>query len=148
MNKVKRVALGLVAVVAVGLAGLIPLDPAGAAPAAAAEPTPLPCDPGEACIVDSPLRVVYRTAGNAHNIWVGVPNGGYIWNHGVRYPGLDHIQVMTQTPDGRLWRICLHYGPRVTFDQPDPTAGRLVPGERVMQILWRRECSGNEDTWH
>jgi hypothetical protein len=146
MNKVKRAGLGLVAVVAVGLAGLVPLDLVRAAPAAA-EPTPVPCDPGEACIVDRPV-VVYRTAGNAPNIWVRVNNGGYIWNHGVRYPGLDHIQVRTMTPNGRLWQICLHYGPNVTFDQPEPTAGRLVPGERVMQIQWRGECSGNEDTWH
>ena len=63
-------------------------------------------------------------------------------------PGVDHIQVVTRTPEGNRWTICLHYGRTPTFGQPEPTAGTLVAGERVLSWRWRGECVGNEDSWH
>jgi hypothetical protein len=148
MNKVKRVALGLVAAVAVVLAGLIPLNPAGASPAAPeASAVALTCDPGEACIMDNIFNTLYTNAGNASPNFV-IPRDGFVWNNGVRMPGVDHIQVVTRTPEGNRWTICLHYGRTPTFGQPEPTAGTLVAGERVLSWRWRGECVGNEDSWH
>jgi hypothetical protein len=148
MNKVKRVALCLVAAVPVALAGLIPLNPAEATPATPEKSAlALTCDPGEACIMDNIFNTLYTNAGNASPNFV-VPNGGFVYNNGVRLPGLDHIQVITRTPEGNRWTICLHYGRTPVFAQPEPTAGTLVAGERVLSWRWRGECVGNEDSWH
>jgi hypothetical protein len=126
---------------------LIPLNPAGATPAAPEASAALTCDPGEACIMDNIFNTLYTNAGNASPSFV-VPNGGFVWNNGVRMPDLDHVQVITRTPSGNRWTVCLHYGRTPTFAQPEPTAGTLVAGERVLSWRWRGECLGNEDSWH
>jgi hypothetical protein len=138
-------AAGGLAAVALSLAGLGAVSPAEASPEAPA--LALSCNPGDACIVDNNGTVVYKNAGNA-NPNVSVPNGGHVWNRGTRFAGADHIQVVTQTPSGLKWTVCLHYGNNVTYAQPDPTAGALINGEKVLSWRWRGECVGEEDVWH
>lgn len=150
---VKRTIGGVLAVVTLALAGLIATtSAAGASPdtpgtADTGEAVADTCVPGEACIVDAYGNVVYSNAGNTGPIWIAPAGGGYVWNNGVRYPGLDHIQLYTSY-GGTTLTICLHYGRSPVFVQPDPTAGALFDGEAVTSWRWRGECIGDEDEWH
>jgi hypothetical protein len=104
------------------------------------------CRSGDACVYSNAAGTyVYRNPWHTGPISVEAPSGGYVWNHGVRSPGLDHIQLFT-TWSGSNWTICLHYGPQ-TAAQPDPTIGYLQPTEVVTSWYWRGECVGNEDYW-
>lgn len=132
-------------VVAAGLMALAGLVTTGPTPATAS-PAADTCVPGEACIVTWNGVVVYSNAGGAYP-YISLPNGGYVWNNGVRYPGLDHIQLYTYDPDpGVTWTICLHYGRQPVFVWPNQTAGGVEPGDFVIGWFWRGECQG-DDHW-
>jgi hypothetical protein len=141
---VKRFVGGVAAVVALTLAGVVTTSPG----AEAAEPAALSCSPGYACILNDAGQVIYRNAGNTGPISVAPGGyGGRVWNNGVRYPGLDHIQLYVRNASGWTLTICLHYGPQ-TISQPDPTVGGLQSRDTVTSWRWRGECVGEEDTWH
>jgi hypothetical protein len=137
-------ALGVVAaLLTLTLGGAVTTAPGAAATEAASG---VPCSPGYACVLDASGLVIYRSAGNTGTISVTPGgSGGHVWNNGVRYPGLDHIQLSTRSGSTRL-TICLHYGPK-NLHQPDPTLGTLTGGETVTGWRWRGECVGNEDVW-
>lgn len=139
----KRAVSGVILATTLVLTGLVASGPV----AGAATLAPPNCEPGYACIVNGSGSVVYKNAGNVNNFYYAPDGGGYVWNNGVRYPGLDHIQLYTIIGD-RRYTICLHYGREPVFVQPEPTAGVLVPGEAVTSWRWRGECIGDEDTWH
>jgi hypothetical protein len=139
----KRTVRGFVLAATLVLVGLVASGRAAGADTLA----PPNCEPGYACIVNGSGHVVYKNAGNANNLNYTPDGGGYVWNNGVRYPGLDHIQLYTTIGTSR-YTICLHYGREPVFAQPEPTAGILVSGETVTSWRWRGECIGDEDTWH
>jgi len=105
------------------------------------------CVRGEACIFLNNGTLLYSNGGNTGHIGVNVGNGGYVVNRGVRYPGLDHIQVtaIQHTPPHR-YTICLHYGAGTDFYSIDPNAAGWGSGY-IENWRWRGECGANEDDW-
>jgi hypothetical protein len=105
------------------------------------------CVRGEACIFLNNGTLLYSNGGNTGHISVNVGFGGYVVNRGVRYPGLDHIQVtaIQHTPPHR-YTICLHYGAGTDFYSIDPNAAGWGSGY-IEGWRWRGECGANEDDW-
>jgi hypothetical protein len=108
------------------------------------------CNSGSACLYwrnsNGVSTLIYQNAGNATLNFQTPSTGGWVWNHGVRYPGADHITLTTKF-GGYRWRICLHYG-AVNYTIGQNTATGLQPGEVVTGWRWRGECAANEDSWH
>ena len=103
------------------------------------------CSPGYACVLDG-LTPIYRNAGNISGVSIA---GDWVWNNGVRYPGADHLNLVTWYPGVGQLTICLHYGPQDVYG-PDPTMVSLASwnGQVVTGWRWRGECSAAEERWH
>lgn len=144
LRRTSRALAAAGAVLGVTVAGAIATAP----PASAAT-----CNAGSTCFywtnanANGSHTLKYQSAGNISGQLHPGAKGGYVWNHGVRYPGADHIRLTTSF-NGTRWKICLHYGP-TNFDlgSGNATAAWIARGEIVTSWTWRGECASGEDAW-
>ena len=139
----RRPVWGAVAAVGLALSALVAMAPGASADDA--EAAAVNCSPGYACVLDG-LTPIYRNAGNISGVSIA---GDWVWNNGVRYPGADHLNLVTWYPGVGQLTICLHYGPQDVYG-PDPTMVSLASwnGQVVTGWRWRGECSAAEERWH
>ena len=103
---------------------------------AAREPAPPGCDTGAFCAYERWPQNGYgalklETQGNfvGGAGWVT-----HVFNNGVRWPGLDHVQLSWVWGDGTIQETCVHYNPgpghKISFGAP------VI----VTRVWWRGEC--------
>ena len=110
------------------------------------------CNSGSACYywynANGSSTLKYQNPGNITGQLHSGSYGAWVWNHGVRYPGADHITVTTSLY-GTHWRICLHYGAvNFALGSGSATAAKIARDEIVTSWTWRGECKPGEDAWH
>jgi len=141
-GRTKRALAAAGAVLGVTVGGAVVTAP----PASAAT-----CNAGSTCFywsnANGTSTLKYQSAGNLGGQLHPGAKGAWVWNHGVRYPGADHI-TLTTSLNGTRWRICLHYGAvNFALGSGATTAARIATGEIVTSWTWRGECAAGEDYW-
>ncbi|MEV5960212.1 hypothetical protein AB0L70_00530 [Kribbella sp. NPDC051952] len=141
-GRTKRALAAVAAVLGVTVGGAVVTAP----PASAAT-----CNSGSTCYywynANGTSTLKRQEAGNLSGQLHPGNYGAWVWNHGVRYPGADHI-TLTTSLNGMRYRICLHYGAvNFALGSGVTTAARIAQGEIVTGWTWRGECAPGEDTW-
>jgi hypothetical protein len=104
--------------------------------ARAREPNPPGCDPGAFCAYtrwpeNGWGNLMLETQGN----WFGLAGwASAVYNNGLPWPGLDHVQLGFGWPDGTIQEVCIHYNPG-----PGHLVKFAVPVV-ITRVQWRGEC--------